>query len=256
MSTTLKTVNSQQREFTLTNPQKYLKKNSIIKSKKENQFSWYYIHFLTEYITKISEDIKIERENKILQNTYVLYLSNSQLNKISNISLVIKIESDDKYYENDVSYAKTNYLIVTTFSGYHLQSNEELYSIQMQFAENSYIVRIDRNGLTEGDFLQKKKRTIKFLTKISEVKTPFMKPVLHNVISSGYTQKNSFEFKQLPGRGYFYLDRYLNANGINGEGEVITILDTIIDYTHSMFRDDNVSVQLNTKLDNHRKFVY
>lgn len=187
-----------------------------------------------------------------------MYLSNSQLNKISNISLVRKIESDDKYYENDVSYAKTNYLIVTTFSGYHLQSNEELYSIQMQFAENSYIVRIDRNGLTEGDFLQKKKRTIKFLTKISEVKTvtPFMKPVLHNVISSGYTQKNSFEFKQLPGQGYFYLDRYLNANGINGEGEVITILYTIIDYTHSMFRDDDVSVQLNTKLDNHRKFVY
>lgn len=249
---------SQRKEFVLINPQKYLKKESNLHLKEENQFSWYYVHLLTKDISKIQKYISINGEDKLIKDTYVLYLSKKQLAQISTISLVKRIEPEDKFYEDSISFSSTNYLIVFTHSDFKLHTVDGIYKVLMQNSEHSFIIQIECDNLTQSEISDKKQKTIKILTKIPEVKivTPFVKPILHNAITAGYTQKNSFDFKRLPNRGYYYIDRYLNLNGINGSGEIITILDTILDYTHSMFRDDNVTFELNTPMPNHRKIVY
>ncbi|KAK8845778.1 hypothetical protein M9Y10_020697 [Tritrichomonas musculus] len=254
---------STKKEFDLINTKNYLIQIKEIKkhnfsSEEEHQFSWYYVHFLTDNLNEIRDKMSIEGKDLIMKNTYALYLSTQQISLISDISLIKKIEAEDKFYEDDCPIEDTNYLIITTCPNYQLPTHNDIYKIENQDLSNTFIVRIERGELNDDDFLNKKKKVIKFLTKLSEVKTvsTFSKAVAYNAIISGYIQKNNYEFKRLPNRGYYYLNRYMNDHGLNGEDEVITVLDTPIDFMHSMFRDDKVKVEVNTHMPNHRKIIY
>lgn len=73
---------------------------------------------------------------------------------------------------------------------------------------------------------------------------------------AGYTQKNTDIKKINEKPKFYYIDRYLNNNNISGKNQIITIVDTLIDFNHAMFRDDNINMMLNSFFPNHRKFVY
>lgn len=80
---------------------KYLNNNDIFpafinKFHKNNeaknlQKEWYYVHFLTQNISEIFNLLKVERKKEIIKNTFTLFLSTKQIEQISNIALVKKI---------------------------------------------------------------------------------------------------------------------------------------------------------------------
>lgn len=70
-----------------------------------------------------------------------------------------------------------------------------------------------------------------------------------------FIQKTSYDFQLNSQSNFYYLDRYLINNGITGEGQIITITDMLIDFYHSMFRDDQNKLKSNEFLPNHRKII-
>ena len=112
------------KELILTNPKKHiLNKRHNIMGNKNNEFNqgyWYYIHFLTNDLSEIQKYIQVRNTDFLFKKTFVLFLSSSQLEKISNISLVKKIEPYEKYIENGVPLEKTDFLIICTSIKYKL----------------------------------------------------------------------------------------------------------------------------------------
>lgn len=250
------------RELTLTNPNKYITrtKNHIMQMKEDdkNKSQWYYVHFLINNYSEIQKNIPIYSSNELIKNTFVLFLSKMQLQEISNISLIKKIEPNEKYFDNDDQLAKINHLIVTTSFNFNFPEINEYYTIENIKNENSYIIKIIQNELSEREFIKKKKRVIRLLSEIPEVRSisTYTRPITQNAIISGFTQKNRYDFKFNNKSNFYYLDRYLNEHGITGKDQIVTVTDTPIDFYHSMFRDDDVQFKLNTYMAEHRKIVY
>lgn len=90
---------------------KYLKNNNIFYAlnnkthkkdeNKDSQKEWYYVHFLSQNISDIFNQLKVKRKNGIIKNAFTLFLSKKQLEQISNIALVKKINPEDKYFYED-----------------------------------------------------------------------------------------------------------------------------------------------------------
>ena len=70
------------KEFTLTNPKKYLQHDSNIfksiyknilgiKNDVEKNSQWYYVHFLSNDISNIQKYIQIESKDEIVKNTFI-----------------------------------------------------------------------------------------------------------------------------------------------------------------------------------------
>lgn len=222
--------------------------------------AWYYVHFLTSDLHEISKTLNFTIKSSILKDTFILYLRTSQLEKIQNISLVRKLESSDKFYEGGGSIEKVNLFHVVVAPGFNLPLNPDLYTILRRDDQDSFLIQVNRNELSKKKFTQKKKKVVKELSSIDSVKSvsTFTRPRVKNNLMTGYTQKNAPISSRLTHKsGVYYLPRYVNDKGINGEGQIITIQDTPIDPYHAMFRDDTYgSIKLNQELTNHRKFVY
>ncbi|KAK8836774.1 hypothetical protein M9Y10_037296 [Tritrichomonas musculus] len=252
---------NQKNELTLTNPRKYIinkQKGHILKKQNAegNQGQWYYVHFLKNDHSKLEKYIKIHAQDELIKDTFVLFLTQSQIEMISNISLIKKIESYEKF-SDDKSLENCNKLIVFTSPNYELPVSNNDYIIKNKNG-NSYIIKVLKKNLNEKDFTNKKKEVIRFLSNIPQIRSisTYTKPVPANALNAGFTQKNSFDFKRNNSSNFYYLERYMNNKGFTGENQIITILDTPIDFYHAMFRDDNVQVKINTYLPNHRKIVY
>lgn len=234
-----------QKLVTMYNPNKYLKDMS------EKQENWFYVHFLINNISNIKQFIQIKPTNMLIKNTYILFLSKSQLFQISNISLVKIIEPDDKSTFSDDQLMKSKYFIIHSSTNFELDHNSNLFTIKDVLSENYFIIK------TKSESIQSKKRLIKILRENPFVRSIsiYKKPVLMNNIMAGYTQKNTFDFKRDEKTGYYYSDRYLNDKGLNGEGQIVTMPDTFIDFNHAMFYDPESTFDVNVPL-NHRKFAY
>lgn len=244
----------------LIKPEKYLNNNNIystsnsnsFKNKKEedSQKEWYYVHLLTQNISSVFNLIKVERKKEIIKNTFSLFLSTKQLEQISNIALVKKINPEDKYHEENKSFKEISHFVITAVPHFQLPSTE-YYKIEKRYNIDSYQIRIDEKDLT------KKKKIIDELSLIPEIKSIIAheKPTIQNSFATGFTQKNNFNFS-VQGQNILTIDRYLNNNGLNGEEQIVTVMDTPLDYYHSMFRDDNTQFELNKFMPNHRKIVY
>lgn len=215
-------------------------------------YNWYYVHFITKDISHIQKIISIAKENLILPNTYILFLSQNQVNQISNISLIHKIEPQEKYYEDSGPIEKNSLLLVSTLPNYDLSSNKDDFIIEGRLNDALAILNLGNKTV------EQKNEIIKELCDISEVRTvtTYKYPKSANSLMTAYTQHNFIYFKKNPNRKFYYMDRYLNLNGITGENEVITIIDSPIDFNHAMFRDDDVDVEFNKLMPNHRKIIY
>ena len=112
--------------------------------------------------------------------------------------------------------------------------------------------------INENEFIKKKKKVIKLLSEIPSVKTvsTYKKPVLQNNINIGYVQKNKQAFVRDEYSKLYIYDRYVHKHNLTGEGQIITIVDSPIDFRHPMFHDEKVEIEFNKDMPNHRKFLY
>lgn len=232
-------------QITLYNTKRYL--NYISNDEKK----WYYVHFLINDLSNIPKSIAIDSTDLIIKDTFLLYLSYEQLSLISNITLARKHKPEDKIKEGSVTIEKAQYLLVYGPHNFVLDSNSKLFSIESRKSSDSYLINFRDNSIT------KKRYLIKILSEDPSVKSivPYSKPVLRNNLMTGFTQKNTREFFTDEKSGILYTKRYLNEKGIDGQGEIVTVVDSPLDYHHSMFYDPNCTFQLNTPL-KHRKIVY
>ena len=178
----------------------------------------------------------------IIQNTFLLFLTPKQIKK--KINPINKFTYDDDLLENATS------LIIETTPNYEFKTTNEDYIIDKQINDNSFFILFIN--------YQKKKEIIRKTSEIPEVKSISInsKNVYLNSIATTYIQKNNFDFKLDPNSKFYYLDRYLNDKGLTGHDQNITIFDTLIDFNHAMFYDDNVKLEFNTYMPNHRRILY
>ena len=138
---------------------------------------------------------------------------------------------------------------------FHPPNNIQL---KKKVSSDSYIIKIDQYDLNNYQFLQKKKKIAYLLSNIAAVESisPYSKPQGANNVNIGIIQK----LDQLLRRdGYLNLykySRYAHDHNITCEGQILTIIDTLLDFRHPMFRDDNVENEFNKEMPKHRKIFY
>lgn len=218
---------------------------------------WYYVHIKDGYIPEARKHVQINAQDQIIKNTFMLYLLPSELDKISSFSYATLINPSDKI---DIisPLTETDYLLVQVSDDYQLPESPTLYTIDRKHNKNSYIIRVDQKGLNSKRSLQKKLSAAQTLSELPGVKlvTPYKNPVEQNNINIGYLQKNDQPLHREPHSGLYKYDRYLHDHNLTGQGEIITIEDSLIDYRHPMFYDENCPLEFNVEMKNHRKFVY
>lgn len=261
-------VTSNKKEFTLSRAytaanQDKIKFPSLFNWKKytkadEDSKRWYYVHVLNNSLPKVQEHVRIHPTDQIVKNTFILYLSNKQVDQISTYCLFKILESTDKIDKTNF-LNETNYLYVKTAPGYELSPSKGQFSIDQKISSDSYIVKIEKNRQkTADDFLQKKRKVTEMISEIPAVQTvaAYKKPTANNILNVGRIQKLQ---QPLTRGGYLNLlkfDRYVHDHGLTGEGQILTIIDEPIDFRHPMFRDDQNEVEFNKELPNHRKILY
>ena len=106
------------KELILTNPIKYISKNNnifhIFSKNEKTHGNWYYIHFLTNDLTLIQHIIIIRPEDKVMKNTYALFLMPNQIENIQNISLIKRIEPQDKFNDEGGKIEQVDHLLIYT----------------------------------------------------------------------------------------------------------------------------------------------
>ncbi|KAK8896162.1 hypothetical protein M9Y10_014056 [Tritrichomonas musculus] len=254
-------ITSQRKEFTLSRVNQHTNiftklLRQIIKPDNDNK-QWYYVNIDKKYISKAQKYVQILPTDEVIKNTFLLFLSPRQLEQISDYSLIKLLEPSDKIDEES-PLDETNYLYVKAYPGYKLTPISDLFSIDSKNSNDSFIFRIDQNRLSENEFLQKKEKVVQFLSEISAINTisPFKKPTKENNINVGLLQKNDQPPTRDPYTSFIKYDRYVHNHGLTGEGEIITIEDTLIDFRHPMFRDEKVPIEFNKDMPNHRKILH
>ena len=260
---------NQKTRITLTDPHIYLdSKNNLyskssskitMKSDDANQKEWYYVHFSSKDLLEIKKYIHLDTKGQVSKNTYILHLTKDQLQSIADISLVKRLEPKDKLILLGGPVEETNYFTVTIAPGFELPIDNELFTVESNWFRNIFIVRIDQNSLDEKHFNEKKSKAIEAISSLPFVKSisTFKKPKIKNNIATGYTQRNNKNFTISGSTQVEILDRYFNNRNITGKGEIITVIDTLIDMYHAMFYDENLPrFNFNEIIENHRKFVF
>lgn len=253
------------KQFTLENAQPYTRKgHSIIKrifspksiQQELEQKQWYYVHFLTDDLFEVQKYIKLTSSDQLIKNTFHLYLSGNEIETISSIALAKRVEPEDKIDEAGGSFENIELLHVVGANDLKLVNNE-YYSVESK-SDHSYIVRIDRKGLNDKQFTNKKKKAALLIAEIPAVKSvsTYKAPKIKNSAMTAFTQQNSATFTFDSDSQLYTAKRYLNDKGVTGEGEIITIQDTPIDVYHTMFLDGSNQVEINKTLQNHRKIIY
>lgn len=228
-----------------------LKTNKCLSHNSDNQKNWYYIHFYQCNLSKISQYIPINPTDMIIKNTFILFLSTDQLSMISNISFAKKFEPNDKYSDSIEKLAQSKYLLVIGSQNFVLEQNSKFFTIYSKIDSYSYLIKPSKSTSYNNRYL------IRTLSENPLIRTIsiYNKPVLKNSIYAGYTQRNTRNINKDAKTGLYYTERYLNAKGLTGEGQIVTVVDTPIDFQHSMFYDPNSTFEVKKPL-NHRKFVY
>ena len=251
------------RQFTLSGPQLNTETSKtspnsakrFLKSKQESQ--WYYIHPIDDDLHILQKYVNIRPDDEIIKNTFVLYLTPNQLENILPHAYIKLLEPMDKL-EIIHPIKDIDSFSVIVAPNYNLPADSPLYTITRRNGDDTYIIKVNSNGLNDKEFNVMKQKVAQVLSGIPGVKkvTTYSKPALQNHINIGYVQKNLQQFRRDDYSKLIIFDRYVHKHGLTGESEVITIEDSPIDFRHPMFRDDKVQVEFNKDMPNHRKFLY
>lgn len=227
----------------------------FLKAKQESQ--WYYVHPIDDDLSILQKYVNIRPDDEIIKNTFVLYLTPSQLESILPYTYIKLLEPIDKV-EILHPYKEIDSFFVKTAPNYDLPTHSHLYTITQRNSDDTYIIQVNQNGLTDTELNDAKQKVSQILSALPGVKkvTTYSKPALQNHINIGYVQKNLQLFERDSYSKLLIFERYVHKHGLTGSGEIITIEDSPIDFRHQMFKDEKVDIVFNKDMPDHRKFLY
>ncbi|OHT05257.1 hypothetical protein TRFO_27076 [Tritrichomonas foetus] len=257
------------------NKHKEMKKLKEISSSFEG---WYYVYVDSKEPLKYLQtkySIEASNDHKITSRTFLLYLNSHELSRLSKDSLIElrSLEQTEKYIRKSTTHssnrlkpeklikhklAKTNQRTMNKTIKYFVFISEKnslptskYYQVESKLMKNCYLISIMNEDGSE-------EKTKEELSSLPYVQMFSQCDELHlkNIFGTGFTQKNTRKPKLLPDTKQEYFERYINDQGITGKGEVVTVVDTLIDINHDMFYDPNVSIQFDDVNIDHRKIIY
>lgn len=241
-------VNALRREYPIE-----IKKQSSRMKIKNNEDSWYFVHFNSkpDYSLLSKKGININPKNMINTLWYSLFLTSSQANELSKYAYLREVDQKEKIINNNlIKYSE--FLQIETSSTF--DSSKDIKSFTH---ENPNIYKISDNL-----YQISSKNNQKLAQKLSKnakiyLITPKNGTLHFNNRAAGFTQFNTLKAK-LSGKSndVITIDRVLEAKGLNGEGQVILVQDTYLDPNSTFFYDPNhQNFQKNHYYDDHRKIA-
>lgn len=247
---------------------------------RSNSASWYFIQF--SYFDKINCREKLSKENKIIldsdslitSNICLAYLNSDNISKLlsyykakrENIHIQ-PLESNQKLHNIDfntkkyLNSAKLNY--IARFHKSFIPPNN-LVGELTKLSEEIYLYTIRKQPNTDSDEILNEILSIPSLRSIS----PQSPTKLMNRWNSGFVQKNewpggfdiynkSISSAEIYSSGDLRVNHYLNDKGLNGTGQIITIVDSGLDINSPYFSDNSDKPFEYEKVDmDRRKVVY
>lgn len=141
-----------------------------LKNYSKTKGQWYYVHFKTDEYTEIQSNFDIKPNDEIISKTFLLFLTQNQVESISDSALVMPIDPKNKYYEDGGNIEKTDFLYISVLKNYKIPMNSNfLYNIK-QISDESYIITFEQKDINIDQFIQMKKDTIQYLIQIPEIK--------------------------------------------------------------------------------------
>lgn len=200
-----------------------------------NENGWYYINIInsSNIDSLLKYDVSITTKSFMNPQWVCAYLNSEQIDKISQLYYISEVLPSDKIPDKS--------LLLDTNQKYLIYAHETFDpppSFQ-RFYKNYYIADKYSPKLLED-------RTILQIS-------PYSSPQLFNRFSRGSTQQSKFksEFDGL----LLIPDLPMHKHGIRGSGQVVTIIDSGLDYRSCFFKDKDNPPPINFTNYFHRKIV-
>lgn len=201
---------------------------------------WFYVQILV-LLSSIDlknmndkHSIKFSSDEMIAPGIFKMYLTEKQASYLQteNIAKLIPVEK-----KRQLQSAEDETLFVKATPNWQPPTGSYITSI---IADNYFTVR----GATASQLLQDDR--VLFAEVLPEAK-------LANRYATGYVQSGSDKIAYH--NRFFESDRIANRNGINGEGQIVTVIDSGLDGLHPFFRDTKREIPYNRTDLQHRKVV-
>lgn len=193
------------------------------------------IHIInsTNYDFLLKHGVLISKKSFINPQWICAYLSTEQIEKISQFLYITEVLPSDKIQDESYLLESTSFIIYAHESfDQHKGNFQKIY-------KNYYITKTYTPQLLED-------RTILRIY-------PYNSPQLFNRFSRGATQQEKFkiEFNDM----LLIPDLPMYKHGIKGTGQVVTIIDSGLDYRSCFFKDKGYPPPINVTNYNHRKII-
>lgn len=186
---------------------------------------WYFVSFpeTPNYEELRSHGIVIEPQSFIFSRLFSLFLSPVELQFLIDHYKVRISEVKGKIINNSILIENADNLILEVSTFFDSSVHHYPWFHLEQLSRTTYLV--NSNDLH---------RSAIYFASVSDVYSviPNKRWQLHNRLAAGYSQLNTKELNQF---GNF--QRYLQDQGLTGDGTVVTIADTPLDLTSSFFYD-------------------
>ena len=255
------------------------------KSIRSGTYGWCFVEFkdLTDD-QKYELDkngIKLTPGSLVTKHIHELYLTKEQVqyilaNKLGRISEIIsgdKIFLTDDVKKSVKDNSQDDKVKILVFGRFPISKIEKLDLFEIIFESQDHIIISTSHPREAATYLSEFPEVESVQNVVND---------LENNIATGFTQNNNPEIHQSD-FNTIVAQKYINEMGIDGKGEVITIIDSFMDPYHAFFYEENstcigedcmcyngttevnqdgdikyknCTFMFNQELPNHRKFVY
>jgi subtilisin family serine protease len=186
---------------------------------------WYFVNFPDSPNLQHLQTHGITLSSKfyISQGFFNLFLSPVQVHFLVNECNAEVSEVKDKLIYNSIPVHSADYLVIEVSESFDSSLHEDKGFQIDRVSSVTYLVK--------GTDME---RVLSYFANLNEVYsiTPIYRPALSNHLAAGYSQLNT---KQLDTTNGF--PRYLEEQGLNGEGVIVSVMDTPIDWFSTFFYD-------------------
>ena len=204
-------------------------KKASIKSIKKG---WYYVNYAVD-----SSSFELKAEDFIQPGWGKIYLNETNAGQYKNC-ILYPVLNEEKNLSLEYN-SNSNYIIRST-NDWKLNTNSKFMKIY------------------DGYFIVYKPSYDDLINIINDDNVLSISNIHENKISSrwaiGYLQSGE-QYFQFNKKGYQYVYRLMNERGLNGQGEIVGVADSGVDYRVCWFFDEKIDVEYSKEL-NHRKIFY